>query len=100
MNNFFVYILYSESLNRFYIGLTSLSVEERLENHIAKKYSKFNFTQKASDWTLFHFIECDSLSQARNIELHIKRMKSAVYIQNLKKYPEIAAKLQVKYKGN
>ena len=100
MDNFFVYILYSESLNRFYIGLTSLSVEERLENHISKKYSRLNFTQKASDWKQYHFIECDSLSQARNIELHIKRMKSAVYIQNLKKYPEIAAKLQAKYKGN
>ncbi|RIW13172.1 hypothetical protein D0X99_17350 [Algoriphagus lacus] len=37
MNSFFVYVLFSQSLDRFYIGLTTLSVEERLENHLAKK---------------------------------------------------------------
>ncbi|WP_111319879.1 GIY-YIG nuclease family protein [Algoriphagus chordae] len=100
MEKFFVYILHSNSLNRFYTGLTSLSVLERLENHIAKKYSKFNFTQKANDWILFHSIECESLSQARMIELHIKKMKSKIYIQNLKIYPEISTKLLIKYNVN
>ncbi|MEN2282583.1 GIY-YIG nuclease family protein [Algoriphagus sp. SE2] len=99
MNNFFVYILFSESLNRFYTGLTTLKVEERLENHLHKKYAGSNFTQKANDWTLFHSIKCKSFSQARNIELHVKRMKSSSYIKNLKLYPELQQKLLDQYKN-
>jgi len=93
----FVYILFSKSLNRFYIGVTTLRIEERIQNHIDKKYGNLNFTQKANDWQLFHFIECENFSQARNIELHIKKMKSKIYIQNLKKYPDIEKKLLKKF---
>ena len=100
METFFVYILHSKSLDRFYTGLTALALEERLQNHISKKYSNLNFTQKADDWELFSFIPCESLSQARLIELHIKKMKSKIYIHNLKKYPEIAENLLSKYKHN
>ncbi|MCH7396451.1 GIY-YIG nuclease family protein [Belliella sp. DSM 107340] len=49
----FFYILHSDKLNRFYSGLTTITVQERLENHINKVYSKTNFTQKADDWTDF-----------------------------------------------
>jgi len=96
----YVYILFSESLNRFYTGVTSLNLEERIQNHIEKKYGKLNFTQKANDWRLFHFIECENFQQARNIELHIKKMKSKIYIQNLTKYSDIEKKLLNKYKSN
>jgi len=34
---------------------------------------------------------------AGKIEIHIKKMKSKKYIQDLKKYPEIAQKLLKKY---
>ena len=53
MKSYF-YILYSEKLNRFYTGITTLEVEQRLQNHINKIYDKTNFTQKADDWILFH----------------------------------------------
>jgi putative endonuclease len=89
----FVYILFSEKLDRFYTGITTLTVEERLENHLEKKYGELNFTQKTDDWKLFYTIKCEDYSQARKIELHIKRMKSKIYIQNLLKYPEITEKL-------
>ncbi len=100
MQTFFVYILHSKSLGRFYTGMTSLPVEERLQNHLSKKYGKQNFTQKADDWELFFAIPCESFSQARLVELHIKKMKSKAYIQNLGKYPELAQKLLDKYQGN
>ncbi|MFC4873567.1 GIY-YIG nuclease family protein [Negadavirga shengliensis] len=74
-----VYILYSNKLNRFYTGVMTLSADERLEHHLEKKYGKGHYTRKADDWTLFHYIECEDFSQARKIELHIKKMKSAVY---------------------
>jgi putative endonuclease len=97
MEDFFVYILYSRTLDRFYTGLTALPVEERLQNHIDKKYSSLNFTQKANDWVFFFSILCRSISQARMIELDIKKMKSKVYILNLKKYRSISEKLIEKY---
>ncbi len=86
-------------MDSFYTGITTLTVEERFGNHIQKRYGKLNFTQKADDWQLFWHLECISLKQARNVELHIKKMKSKIYIQNLKKYPEIGYKLLLKYKS-
>ena len=99
MGRFFVYILFSKKLNKFYTGVTTLAIEERLENHLLKKYSKLNFTQKSEDWEMFHFLECADFSQARKIELHIKKMKSKVFIENLRKYPELCFKLLEKYKS-
>ncbi len=94
---YFVYILYSESLNRYYIGSTILEVSERLERHIEDYYGKTKFTHKVRDWEIFLTMKCNSLQQARKIEFHIKRMKSKVYIENLLKYPEISEKLLRKY---
>lgn len=91
-----VYILNSEKLNRFYIGETA-DVAQRLGFHENSEARKF--TAKAKDWKLFHQFQCDSKQQALAIESHIKRMKSSVYIRNLKKYPEIVEKLQMKYRG-
>ena len=99
MGKFFVYVLYSKKLDRFYTGVTTLQVEERVENHLQKVYRKLNFTQKSDDWILFWSMECESFKQARNIELHIKKMKSKIYIQNLSKYPEIGNKLLLKYRS-
>jgi putative endonuclease len=69
-------ILYSKPLDRFYTGLTSLPLEVRIKNLISRKYRHLNFTEKANDWELFFSILCETLSQARRIEIHIKKMKS------------------------
>ena len=89
-----VYILFSEKMNRFYIGYTA-DFETRMEFH--KNAEKNKFTAKADDWIVYLTIECQSKKQALGIEGHIKRMKSKKYIQNLKKYPEIIEKLLEKY---
>ena len=94
-----VYILYSESLDRFYTGITSLVTHERLQNHIEKKYTGNKYTKKADDWVLYFQLDCSDTSQARKIELHIKKMKSATYIRNLKIYPEISEKLLIRYRS-
>lgn len=93
--NFCVYILYSESLQKFYVGETE-DMNLRLQQHI-KGFFKDSFTAKADDWTLFHMIKCDSKRQSINIERHIKRMKSSVYIKNLKKFADIERNLKTKY---
>ncbi len=91
----FVYILYSGSIDKFYTG-SCKDLELRQEQHISKFYPD-SFTSRADDWTLFFIIENLQLAQARRIEYHIKKMKSKIYIHNLKKYPEMVEKLKVKF---
>ena len=90
-----VYILHSVKLNRFYIGYTS-NFETRLEFH--QNAADHKFTSNANDWTVFLKINCESKSQALQIEQHIKNMKSKIYVKNLLKYPEMILKLLDKYK--
>jgi putative endonuclease len=82
-----VYILFSEKLNRFYTGSCE-DLSYRIEQHFNKDFNN-SFTAKTDDWELFFFVDNLHYAQARLIEQHIKNMKSKVYIQNLKKYPEI-----------
>ncbi len=89
-----VYILFSENLNKFYIGFTT-NLEERLQFHQTAETRKF--TYNATDWIVFLTIECDSKSPGLGIEKHVKAMKSSTYIRNLKPYPEMVEKLKAKY---
>ncbi len=85
-----VYILHSEKLSRFYTGYTSnFDVRAIFHNNPDSR----KFTYKAEDWNLFLKVHCESQQQAMNVEKHIKRMKSAAYVRNLKKYPEMIDKL-------
>ena len=90
-----VYILYSKSSNAYYTG-SCLDLEQRIKEHREKIYKKA-FTSQATDWELFFSIENLDYKCARAIETHIKRMKSKVYIENLKKYPEITERLKKRY---
>jgi len=54
-------------------------------------------TRKKIPWEYFIILEVESKAVALRIEKHIKNMKSRVYIQNLKKYPELAQNLIKKY---
>ena len=89
-----VYILNSEKLDRFYTGETS-DFDVRMDFH--RNSASHKFTGKARDWELFLKFECECRSQALSIEKHIKKMKSSVYIHNLKKYPEIIVRLKSRY---
>jgi putative endonuclease len=75
-----VYILHSESLSRFYIGSTAQSPEERLQKHLT---NHSGFTAKAKDWVIVYREEFETISEARNRELSIKKWKSKVLIENL-----------------
>ena len=91
-----VYILFSDSLGKFYIG-SCKDIDNRLQQHRLKAFTT-SFTSKANDWQVFLLISVPiaigmGYEQARKIEGHIKRMKSSVYIKNLKQYPEIIEKL-------
>ncbi len=90
-----VYIIFSDSLKKFYIGYTTENVVQRIERH-NNKYYENKYTAIGIPWTLFLEIKCDSIEHALKIEKRIKSMKSKIYIQNLKKYPEMVAKLKEK----
>lgn len=92
----FVYVLYSKFLDTYYIG-SCVDLEERLNEHLSKKYTN-SFTAKADDWSLYFSIADLGYQQARNVEGHIKKMKSKKYIENLKLYKDISETLIQKYK--
>ncbi|MCP9762136.1 GIY-YIG nuclease family protein [Lacihabitans soyangensis] len=94
--NHFVNILFSQSLNKFYVGESTFPFE-RVKEHNTGKYGK-SFTKQVNDWEINLFIELENRNQALIIEKKIKSMKSSKYIENLKKYPEMIEKLIVSVK--
>ncbi len=76
----FTYILYSSSADRYYIGYTCDSLENRLAKHNSKNKG---FTSQAVDWKIV-FFECfKSKELAMKRERQIKRWKSRSAIENL-----------------
>jgi putative endonuclease len=87
------YILYSHKIEKFYIGATHEDVDARIEKHNKNTYGNHRFTATTDDWELFLLIPTNNYQMAIRIERKIKSMKSAEYIRNLKKYPEMIQKL-------
>ncbi|NVO20973.1 MAG: GIY-YIG nuclease family protein [Bacteroidetes bacterium] len=96
MDDYIVYVLYSESSDSFYIGQT-IDIDLRIQQHNSHLFKNAN-TRKAMDWIIFYKLVCRSRHQAISIENHIKKMKSRRYFENLRKYPEVGNKLLEKYK--
>jgi putative endonuclease len=96
--DFFVYIIYSEKLDAFYIGQT-MDIDQRIREH-NQVFFKNSSTSKSDDWKLFFSLKCTSRKQAILIERHIKRMRSRKYYSDLLKFTEISNKLLLKYKND
>ena len=79
-SSFTVYILYSKTLDRFYIGATGDRLGERIRKH---NTNHSGFTGKTNDWTLCHTEHFDSMTQALAREKEIKKRKSRKYIESL-----------------
>jgi putative endonuclease len=90
-----VYILYSPLCNKYYTG-SCKELPVRFEQHITSSIPGA-FTAQAKDWVLYLSIDDLKYEQARLIEAHIKRMKSKIYIENLKKHRELSLKLKKMY---
>lgn len=88
MNNVGCYIIYSQKLDRYYIGACQSNLSERIEKHNRSFYGKQKYTSISDDWVLFLFIKAENYPHAIRIERKIKRMKSRKYIENIKKYAE------------
>ena len=77
---FYFYILFSKFLDKYYIGHTSETLEERLRKHLSKHSG---FTSKAKDWEVVYFEIFDNKSTAYKRELEVKKWKSKIKIQKL-----------------
>jgi len=77
--DFFFYILFSKSLNRFYFGHTN-DLTGRLRRHNS---AHKGFTAKANDWKIVYSEVFNSKSLAYKREMQIKNRKSREVIEQL-----------------
>ena len=91
-----VYILYSSTLGKFYTG-SCVDILVRIDQHLSE-YFPGAFTGNAKDWIIYFHLDGLGYQQARKIEAHIKRMESKKFIENLKTYPELSARLVTIYR--
>ncbi|MEO0038311.1 MAG: hypothetical protein RIQ59_1522 [Bacteroidota bacterium] len=81
---FFVYILFSNTKDKFYIGFTS-DIEERIIRHNQKSKG---FTGNNNDWEIVYSEIFSEKSEALAREKQIKSWKSKIKIQELIKNKE------------
>ena len=74
---FVVYILYSRSLDEYYVGHSG-DIEDRIFRHTN---SSSRSTKKASDWKLMYTETFESRAEASKREREIKKKKSRKYIE-------------------
>ncbi|WP_460546482.1 GIY-YIG nuclease family protein [Echinicola sediminis] len=77
---FYFYILFSVSSDRYYIGHTSGSLEERLRRHNSNHKG---ITGKQCDWEMVYWEEYPSKSLAHARERSVKKWKSRKRIEGL-----------------
>ena len=70
---FYVYILYSKFIDMYYVGSTSMVIEERLRRHLS---SHKGFTGRAKDWEVVYFESYEIKRAAILREQEIKKWKS------------------------
>jgi len=75
-----VYILYSTVKDRYYIGHTGDSIEERIRKHNSNHKG---FTGGVGDWRLVYYEQLVTKEIAYKRELEIKNWKSRKLIQKL-----------------
>lgn len=81
---FFVYILFSKSRSRFYIGQTS-AIEKRLEKHNAGEVKS---TAPYRPWDLIGYLQKPSRSEAMILEKKLKNLNSEDLRKFIRKYFE------------
>ncbi len=74
---FYIYIIYSEKIDRYYVGQTE-NVEERLISHSA---GISPYTSISDDWKLVYTESFESRNEAILREKEIKKKKSRKYIE-------------------
>jgi len=74
----YVYILYSEKLNKYYVG-KSADPNKRLQYHNSD-WNKI-WSRRGQPWKLSKVVEFKNSTEASKAEIHIKRQKSRKLIK-------------------
>jgi putative endonuclease len=83
----FVYIIYSKSVDKYYIGETH-DVEKRVNLH-NQGNNKSAFTTISDDWKVALKYDCKDRQEALFLERFSKRMKSRRFIKKVVSSPSI-----------
>ncbi len=75
---FTTHILFSEKLNKYYTGSTSVLLVERVKKH---NYNHSGFTGKADDWTVLYFVQFERVEDSRSLEKKIKSRGALRFLQ-------------------
>ena len=75
----YTYILYSEKLDKYYIG-ACINLERRLYEH---NIGHSKFTSLGIPWKIVFTEEYQTLADAKKREQDVKKMKSRKYIEDL-----------------
>ncbi|MFC4097584.1 GIY-YIG nuclease family protein [Euzebyella saccharophila] len=75
-----VYILYSESLDKYYVGHTGETIKIRLRKHLS---DHSGFTAKVKDWKIVFTENFSTKAEAYQREMNIKKRKSRRYIESI-----------------
>jgi putative endonuclease len=78
MMQFIVYILFSSSLQKYYVGSTGDFAKRIVEHNSGKG----NFTSKGMPWSEIQLIGCASRSEAVILESKIKKRGIKRYLQD------------------
>ena len=76
---YWVYILWSDKLKRYYVGSTS-DIEKRIKYH---NYGKSNYTKKGIPWVLVYKELSETRQSAWGREMEIKRYKGGIQFKKL-----------------
>lgn len=74
-----VYILYSKTLEKYYVGQT-VDIDRRLAEH---NEGKSNFTSRGIPWELVKVITCIDRTEALKLEKKIKSRGIRRYLQDI-----------------
>jgi len=77
---FFVYILFSESTNKHYVGQSN-NIEDRLHRHNSGHEIS---TKSGTPWKLIHHFEVQTRSEAMLLEKRIKKRGARRFLEDLK----------------
>jgi putative endonuclease len=75
MKDICCYILFSETLSKFYTGACQKSLEERMAKHNTHFYGNRRFTAAASDWEFFLRIDAADYPHAFRLGRKINKMQ-------------------------
>ena len=78
---FYVYILYSEGLGKYYVGYTS-DLANRLIHHNSRQNK---WTKRGAPWTMVHHIAVENRAEAMKLERKIKNIGAGRFLSSLGK---------------